>query len=47
MGIPIQEFETPNLGVPRQNDILVQAACPGTNNLVRGKVVASPKSEPW
>jgi hypothetical protein len=47
MGIPIFEnFRTPNLGIPGQNDIWVQALWPGIENTIRGKVVASPKSEP-
>jgi hypothetical protein len=36
-----------NLGVPRQNDIWVQASWLGTKNIIRGKVVASRKSWPW
>jgi len=40
-------FKTPNLGVSRQNDIWVQALWPSTENTIRGKVVASPKSGPW
>jgi hypothetical protein len=39
-----ENFETPNLGVPRQNDIWVQASWPGIENTIREKVVASPKS---
>jgi hypothetical protein len=34
-------FETPNLGVSRQNDIWVQATWPSTKNIIRGKVVGS------
>jgi hypothetical protein len=34
-------FGTPNLGVPGQNDIWVQAPWPGTKNTIRGKMVAS------
>jgi len=33
------------LGVAGQNDIWVLAPWPGTNNIIRGKVVASPKSK--
>jgi hypothetical protein len=33
--------------VPRQNGIWVQAPWLGTNNTIRGKVVASAKSGPW
>jgi hypothetical protein len=40
-------FGTPNLRVPRQNDIWVLASWPCTKNTIKGKVVASPKSEPW
>jgi len=40
-------FETPKLGVLRQNDIWVQALWPSTKNNIRGKVVASPKFRPW
>jgi hypothetical protein len=35
------------LGVPGQNDIWVMVPWPGTKYTIRGKVVASPKSEPW
>jgi hypothetical protein len=41
------EFQDFNLGVPRQNDIWMLAPWPGTENTIRGKVVASPKSRPW
>jgi hypothetical protein len=37
-------FEIPKLGVPRQNDIWVQAPWPDTNKLIKGKVVVSAKS---
>jgi hypothetical protein len=37
-----ENFGTPNFGVPRQNDIWVQAMWPGTKNIIKGKVVASP-----
>jgi hypothetical protein len=40
-------FETPKLGVLRQNDILVLVPWPGTNYTIRRKVVVSPKSRPW
>ncbi len=40
-------FRDSHLGVPGQNDIWVLAPWPGTNNTIRGKVVASPKSKPW
>ncbi len=36
-----------NLGVPGQNDIWVLASWLGIGNTIRGKVVASPKSELW
>ncbi len=42
-----ENFETPKLGVPGQNDIWVQALWPSTNNTIREKVVASPKFGPW
>jgi hypothetical protein len=35
------------LGVPGQNDIWVQAPWPGIDNTIRGKVLASSKSELW
>jgi hypothetical protein len=35
------------LGLSRQNDIWVLALWPGTKNIIRGKVVASPKFGPW
>jgi hypothetical protein len=31
----------------RQNDMWVLASWPNIKNIVRGKVVASPKSKPW
>jgi hypothetical protein len=37
----------PNLGILGQNDIWVQAIWPNTENSIRGKVMASPKSKPW
>jgi hypothetical protein len=37
-------FGTPNLGVLGQNDIWVLAPWPNIENIIRGKVVASPKS---
>jgi hypothetical protein len=37
-----ENFETPNLGIPRQNDIWVQASWPSIENIIRGKVVAPP-----
>jgi hypothetical protein len=40
-------FEIPNLWVPRQNDIWVQASWLGTKSTIKGKVVASPKFGPW
>jgi len=39
-----ENFETFHLRIPKQNDIWVQGPWPGTNNIIRGKVVASPKS---
>jgi hypothetical protein len=41
-----KNFETPNLGIPGQNDIWVLALWLGIENIIRGKVVASPKSGP-
>jgi len=35
-------FKTPNLGVPRKNDIWVQALWLDIKNIIRGKVVVSP-----
>jgi hypothetical protein len=43
----ISGLPTWKLGVPRQNDIWVQASWLGTNNTMKGKVVASPKSGLW
>jgi hypothetical protein len=40
-----REFLDSNLGVSRQNDIWVLALWLGTENTIRGKVVASPKSQ--
>jgi hypothetical protein len=42
-----QSRESPNLGVPGQNDIWVLVLWPGTKYTIRGKVVISPKSGPW
>jgi hypothetical protein len=41
------EFRDSHLGVPGQNDIWVLVPWPGTEYTIRGKVVASPKFEPW
>jgi len=41
------EFLDSHLGVPRQNDIWVLVLWPGIEYTIRGKVVASPKSESW
>jgi hypothetical protein len=35
------------MGVSKQNDIWVLALWPNIENIIRGKVVASPKSRPW
>jgi len=46
MGVPILGI----LGISRlwgQNDIWMLILWPGTKNIIRGKVVASPKSRPW
>jgi hypothetical protein len=40
-------FETPNLGIMRQNDIWVLIPWPCTKNIIRGKVVASPEFRLW
>ncbi len=42
-----REFWDSNLGVPTQNDIWVMAPWPSIENIIRGKVMASPKSRPW
>jgi hypothetical protein len=39
-----RNFETPNLGILRQNEIWVQAWWLGIENVIRGKVLASPSS---
>jgi len=41
------EFQDSHLGVLGQNDIWVLVLWPGTKYIIRGKVVASPKSRPW
>jgi len=41
------EFWDSHLGVPRQNDIWVLVPLLSTKYIIRGKVVASSKSEPW
>ncbi len=38
-----ENFRTLNLGVPRQNDIWVQALWLGKENIIRGKVMPSPQ----
>jgi len=43
----LRNFGTPNLGVLGQNDTWVQAPWAGIENIIRGKVMASPKSGPW
>ncbi len=42
-----ENFGTPNLGVLGKIDIWVQALCPSIENIIRRKVVASPRSGPW
>jgi hypothetical protein len=42
-----ENFGIPNLGIPRQNDVWVQALWLGIENTIRGKVIASPKSALW
>jgi len=41
------EFRDSHFGVPKQNAIWMWALWRGTKYTIRGKVVASPKSEPW
>jgi hypothetical protein len=43
----LENFGTSDLGVLRKNDIWVQPSWPGTKNIVKGKVVVSPKSKSW
>ncbi len=40
-------FENPNLGIQRQNDIWLQPLWSNTKNIIRGKVMVSPKFGPW
>jgi hypothetical protein len=40
-------FEIPNLGVLKQNDIWVHASWPCIKNTIKGKMMASPKSRWW
>jgi len=40
-------FRTPILGVLKQNVILMWASWKGIKYIIKGKVVASPKSRPW
>jgi hypothetical protein len=42
-----ENFRVPNLGVLGQNDIYVFALWLGTKNIIRGKVVFSPKFRLW
>ncbi len=42
-----KNFETLNLGAPKQNDIWVQAPWSSTENTIRGKAMASLKSSLW
>jgi hypothetical protein len=41
------EFRNSHLGFLGQNAIWVPVPWPGTKYIIRGKMVASPKSEPW
>jgi hypothetical protein len=43
----VREFRGSHLGIPGQNDIWVLVPWLGTKYTIRGKVVASPKSELW
>jgi len=47
VGVPILGISGLQLGVPGQNDIWVLAVWTCIENTIKGKVVASPKSEPW
>jgi hypothetical protein len=47
MGLQFWEFRDSHLGVLGQNDIWMLALWQGTKNTIKGKVVASPKSELW
>jgi hypothetical protein len=42
-----ENFGTFNLGVSGQNDIWVQALWPSIKNIMKGKVLVSPKSRLW
>jgi hypothetical protein len=44
VNLSLNNIKIPNLGIPGQNDIWVLASWPGKRNIIRGKVVASPKS---
>ncbi len=37
-----ENFKTPNLGIPRQNNIWVLAPWPSAKNIITGKVVVPP-----
>jgi hypothetical protein len=41
------EFRDSHLGIPGQNDIWVLVPWPSIEYIMRGKVMASPKSGPW
>jgi hypothetical protein len=43
----VREFQGSNLGIVGQNDIWVLVPWLEIKNIIRGKVVASPKSKPW
>jgi hypothetical protein len=43
----LKNFAIPNLGILGQNDIWVQTSWLGIENIIKGKVVASPKSGSW
>jgi hypothetical protein len=47
LGTPTWEFRDSHLGVLGQNAIWMWASWRGTKYTIRGKVVVSPKSEPW
>ncbi len=45
--VPILRISGFPFGSPRQNDIWVLVPWPGTKYTIKGKVVVSPKFEPW
>jgi hypothetical protein len=47
VNLNLKNIRIPNLGISGQNDIWVLASWPSKKNIIRGKVVASPKFAPW